>query len=311
MTHENDNDFYKLTFSQREGKVSLPEPMRLEYIPQKFRQEIWSRLNLEIHNSSNGEHDDFRGVFYYGGEFTTEDNLERVIYLYKYRILEQFHDDIERHGPEACGKFLKEFIRLRDSHEVLTLIEFVLRNEYCSERLRKSLVSAFDQSPIAYFVDDKGGLPTIMPRPSSEAGEATKQAIETIRESGMDGATTHLRQAVEHINAQQYADSIADSISAVESVARIIDPKASKTLGPALTSLVNTGVIKHSALKEAFSKLYGYTSNEQGIRHPLLDKDSPDVGLDEAIFMFGACASFAAYLTNKYRQAETERDETE
>ena len=29
MTHENDNDFYKLNFSQREGKVPLPEPMRL------------------------------------------------------------------------------------------------------------------------------------------------------------------------------------------------------------------------------------------------------------------------------------------
>ena len=111
-----------------------------------------------------------------------------------------------------------------------------------------------------------------------------------------------MRQAADHINARQFADSITDSIHAVESVARTIDPKA-KTLGPALDSLQKSGLLKHPALKEAFSKLYGYTSDEQGIRHALLDKGSPDVGLDEAMFMFGACASFAAYLVNKHRKA--------
>ena len=142
-----------------------------------------------------------------------------------------------------------------------------------------------------------------VPRASKEQGEATQQAIETIRESNLDGAAAHLRQATEHINAQQYADSITDSIHAVESVACVIDPKASKTLGPALKSLEEAGLLKHPALKAAFEKLYGYTSDEQGIRHALLDRDSPDAGLDEAMFMFGACASFAAYLAQKNQQA--------
>ena len=48
----------------------------------------------------------------------------------------------------------------------------------------------------------------------------------------------------------------------------------------------------------------GYTSDEQGIRHALIDQATADVGLDEAMFMFGACASFAAYLANKHRQAQ-------
>ena len=34
-----------------------------------------------------------------------------------------------------------------------------------------------------------------------------------------------------------------------------------------------------------------------------LDKDAPDVDPDEAVFMFGACASFAAWLVNKHRKA--------
>ena len=119
----------------------------------------------------------------------------------------------------------------------------------------------------------------------------------------MDGAATHLRQAAEHINARQYADSVADSIHAVESVARVIDPKASKLLGPALDSLENAGMLKHPALKKALKNLYGYASDEQGIRHARLEKDAPQVGQDEALLMFGACASFAAYLTNRHRQA--------
>ena len=119
----------------------------------------------------------------------------------------------------------------------------------------------------------------------------------------MEGASSHLEQAADHINARQYADSIVDSIHAVESVARIIDPKSSKTLKPALNSLEKAGLLTHPALKDAFNKLYGYTSDEQGIRHALHDQGAADVGLDEAIFMFGACASFAAYLTEKHRKA--------
>ena len=310
MTHEDDNDFYKLTFSQREDKVPLPEPMRLEYIPQKFRQDIWFCIDMEIGASSHGDFDDFEGVYLYGPRFITEDNLGRILSLYSFHILGQFHDDTRLKGPEECGRFFKEFIRLRDYHEVLTLIEFVLRNEYCSEALRKSLIGAFDQTPIAYFVDDKDGLPTIMPRASREAGEATQQAIETLRKNSMDGAATHLRQAAERINTRQYADSIRESISAVESVARRIAPKGN-TLGEALKSLEKRGLLKNNRLKKGFEQIYAYTNSEEGVRHSLVLKEAPEVGLDEAMFMFGACASFAAYLTNKYRQSETERYETE
>ena len=56
----------------------------------------------------------------------------------------------------------------------------------------------------------------------------------------------------------------------------------------------------HVTLKKAFSKLYGYTSSQQGIRHALLDREISDVGLDEAVFMLGACASFASYLWRKH-----------
>ena len=85
----------------------------------------------------------------------------------------------------------------------------------------------------------------------------------------------------------------------MESVARQLDPKASNALSSALASLEKRASL-HPALKSAFTKLYGYTSNEQGIRHALLDQDSANVGMDEAVFMLGACASFSSYLWRKH-----------
>ena len=303
MVHENNDDFCKLTFSQREGQVPLPEPMQLEKIPDKFRQAVWLLLDNEIKKCSATNH---YGKIYY----SSYGKIGKILYAYQFHILGRIHDEIGR-TPDSDLNIFRNIVISGTYHEILTLIEFILRHRYCSEDLRQGLVDTFDSAPIAYFVDDKNGRPTIMPRFSREAGEATQQAIETIRESGMDGATTHLRQAAEHINVHQYGDSIVDSIHAVESIARLIDPKASKTLRPALDSLERAGLLKHPALKGAFDKLYGYTNDEQGIRHPLLDKDAADVGLDEAMFMFGACASFAAYLVNKHQEAEKQESDGE
>jgi hypothetical protein len=35
--------------------------------------------------------------------------------------------------------------------------------------------------------------------------------------------------------------------------------------------------------------LYGYTSDQKGIRHPLLDDGTADVDEADAMFMIGAC----------------------
>ncbi len=59
----------------------------------------------------------------------------------------------------------------------------------------------------------------------------------------------------------------------------------------------------HGALKSGIKSIYGYTSNEQGIRHPLLEKDAPNVDESDALFMLSACAAFVSYLVGKARSA--------
>ena len=206
-----------------------------------------------------------------------------IVLDYTVRIFHWSHDRIT-HKPSVHRDLLREIILQQNYDHVLTLVEFILRHNHCPQQLRKDLENAFKEVPLAYTVQTINYLPTIVPRSSEESGAAIQQAIETIEQKGPAGEKTHLHDAVEAINEQRYADAVRESIHAVESVARTIDPNAGKTLGPALKSLEKAGVLNHRALQEAFSKLYGYTSDENGIRHALLDE---------------------AYLVNRHKQLTT------
>ncbi len=306
MSSGNNNDFYKLTFAQREGMDELPEPMRLNHIPQKFKQAVWLAVDLVLDQASDEARKEggIAGLAYYD-IFSSEPNIGTILHDYEFELLEQFHDDISSYTRISdCRSFFKGLIcdNTDDNyHRILTVIEFALRHEACPETLYDSLIDAFNGTPVAYFVEEIAGLPTIVPRISHEAGESTRQAIKVIQQGGLGGVSVHLRQAAEHINTEQYADAVADSISAVESVARQVAPEA-KTLGQALKVLEKMEVITNQQLKDGFEKLYAYTNSEKGIRHALMDDARSNVGVDEAVFMFGACASFAAYLASKHRQ---------
>ena len=285
-------------FSQRHGYTPLPAPMRLEEISDDLRREIWNTTR-EILMSMTYIHMMTKNDCF-GDEGTRL--VERVLG----RFLKRPEDEIDTEHGEALDNF-KSLILTSDFHKVLDLVE-IIASEAAPE-FRDRVAESFERHAAAYWLDASRSTYQFFPRSNEAQGNATRKAIETIRDGGMDGADAHLRHAAEHLNARRFSDSVRESILAVESVARMVDPKAEKTLGPALTSLERDGLIRHKALKEAFSKLYGYTNDAQGIRHSLLDKDAPDVDLDEAMFMFGACASFAAYLVSKHREAARRRDD--
>lgn len=59
----------------------------------------------------------------------------------------------------------------------------------------------------------------------------------------------------------------------------------------------NAKVPIHPTLRSAFVKLYGYTSNESGIRRAI--QDSPNIGFDEAKYMIVACSAFVNFIAAK------------
>lgn len=72
-------------------------------------------------------------------------------------------------------------------------------------------------------------------------------------------------------------------------------------LKDALTKL-DESVHIHIAMKEAFLRLYGFTSDEEGIRHPILNEQN--VGFVEAKFMLVACSAFVNYLIQQANTAK-------
>ncbi len=316
MAEKRDTSADQLTFSQRHGLEPLPQPMQLEELSDDLRREIWNRMR------------GFLSVFReekFIGEDTFRD--EKIMGFVEYVLGKLFklpQDEIQSDYENVMSQF-KKIIEKAKFNKVLDLIEIVansdspdgvtvtgntiVQNEYPMEFIiqRNEFILAirdqFNRHAAPYWLDISQRPCQFFPRSCREQGEATQQAIETIRESGMEGASAHLHQAAHHINAKQYADSVESSIEAVESVARRIAPK-SKTLGDALKNLEKKGLLTNSQLKTGFEKIYAYTNSEEGVRHSLVFKDSSDVGLDEAVFMFGACASFAAYLVNKHSQMQ-------
>lgn len=147
----------------------------------------------------------------------------------------------------------------------------------------------FEHFLVGYrFIDMK-----ITPIESTAAAEAVEAAINDITKFA--GAHHHLGQAVEHLadrDKPDYPNSIKESISAVEAVCVAVSGE--KTLGAAIKALKNAGVTIHPALERAWSSMYGWTSNADGLRHGGID--APDADQALAKYMLVTCSAFVSYV---------------
>lgn len=113
------------------------------------------------------------------------------------------------------------------------------------------------------------------------------------------GTQEHLRTAVSLFSKNpdpDYRNSIKEAISAVETVARVVTGNPKATLGEALKKIDENMTI-HPALREAMNRLYGYTSDEGGIRHALLEQSTIDEA--EAKFMIVTCSAFVNFCVQR------------
>ena len=285
------NEHDGLTFSQRHGYAEVPRPFQLEELPPTARVAIWNALYVHLANTLE------RRRHIVGGPW-----------VYILISLHVHHDrmplDEWRDGFELWRTDLRNRIEQLAFNHVFDLIEFITRHRSCPRKLMAEMAKVFGDCQLAYTID-VGPPPTIVQAATPEEGKQLTENLKELRAGGLHAATTHLHSASKCINDRDWAGSVRESINAVESVARQIDPAASRSLKDALRSLEKRELLPHQALKGAFNQLYGYTSDEQGIRHPLLEKTEPNVTINEAVFMLGACASFASYLWRKHIAANS------
>jgi hypothetical protein len=127
------------------------------------------------------------------------------------------------------------------------------------------------------------------------------EAIESVIEKGKQAsARMHIQQSLELLSDRQqpdYRNSIKEAISAVESVCQAISGRTNGTLSGCLEKLAAQTPI-HPSFKEALKKLYGYTSDGNGIRHAISDV-SENPSFADAKFMLVACSAFCNFLWTK------------
>ena len=287
----------------------------MEYISDGLRRDVWDAVHMLFQNIAWVDAFGDRG---FGPE---EEYMVRCI-IGRIQRQPKTEVKIDFHQVTYC---LRSIFMEGDFNRVLDCLEIIFNelfdnlennidnmdhDEY-KEIINKmkefpgEIILLFDRHIAAYELDVSQRPFWFFPRVSKEQGEAVQKAIEILQDGKMDSAAKHLRQAAEHMKNRQYPDSVADSIHAVESVAGEVDPKSNKTLGKALDSLEKEGLLQNSCLKEALKKLHGY-ANQPGIRHGQQKGNTVNVGLDEAILMYGACASFAAYLSRKRQHSISE-----
>ena len=118
------------------------------------------------------------------------------------------------------------------------------------------------------------------------------------------GVKLHIEDALKKIGDRSnpdYRNSIKESISAVESLINHISDRNYKKFSSAIRS-IKEKIDIHPAIVEGFIKIYGYTSNKDGIRHAMLDK--PDLDQEDARYMLIACSAFINYLIEKASKAD-------
>lgn len=272
-------------FSQRVGIVEIPPQLQLGEISQDFRRLIHYRLSLEMEPHQNSGFDSS----YFDGTWKRVTQDAHVLLL---------GQDIStyRNSSYHWEQTIKKAIW--DSHYafLFDLIEFFCGHSLVSTEAKVKIEHIFVECRAAYrLVENK-----VVAVGTGEQAAAIVGAVSQAERTGQFAAKAHLKNSGVELKNGNWAASVRESINAVEAVAVNLAPEKG-SLGAALSQLERHGQI-HGGLKKAFGALYGYTSDEEGIRHALVFEDVPNVDETDALFMLGSCASFVSFLLARKSQ---------
>ena len=275
----------KLTFAQAEGIDPLPTQLRRGEIFDEFRAVLWDFVRRSLMATRDYSLGDGR----VGQPWTIILEEAHVFHHHKTSAFSKHFSDQER--------ALETLFAKGPWHAVLGWLEFVLKHPSCPAGFAATANALMVHCRLGYRILDQQ---VVCPIGSDEERETIERAFADLRSVEAHGARAHLRKAADALSAGHFADSVRESIHAVELVAEMLEPSGEFSKAMAKLELK---ISIHGALKKGFTSIYGYTSNEQGIRHSLIDDPEAKVDETDALFMLGACAAFVSYLLNKARGA--------
>jgi len=192
---------------------------------------------------------------------------------------------------------LREYFFAAKWYEVYDFVEFIFQNykrPKFQEQFPRACNSVLERERSGYRLLD--GL--VAPITEKEQLDEIQGALDLAK----GPVQTHLHRALELLvdrETPDYRNSIKESISAVEALVSVTAGEKG-TLGQLIKRLEDK-IGLHPALKTAFSNLYGYTSDEGGIRHAALE--APKVAFEDAKFFLVVCSAFINFVHMKVGNA--------
>lgn len=270
------------------GFVAIRDEIQIDYMDGDLRTSLWNYL--------------YKGPFGYRDRSSFEvKRTSSLGYLMKdiwtdYYVLE--YDLMSYRWSHWEGAIKKRFFSGK-WYEVYDLMEFIF-DRWAG---RSTVENTFIPEVNAILTKELsgyrfvGGLLT--PITTEEEISEIEESLEKTK--SIDPVRQQILSSIEKLSDRDnpdYRGSIKESISAVETITRIFTGKNKLTLGQALKELEKQGEIPiHPALQQAFIKLYGWTSDDDGIRHALMNDSN--LGFEDAKFMLVTCSAFINYLLEK------------
>ena len=278
-----------MKFSQRIGKTEIKVSLDKEQLSQELRNTLWTLIFESIIEAKLKEK--FKS---YHEKYSEITKFYRNLWINFFKnpidTMPTAYNDKDQVIDSMTTKTLRDWYFKANWYQVFDFIEFC-SNETNDNNFKNRCNTILKQEFSAYrFVN--GNLVEI---------NSKEEIIEIERAINISDqfkpVKTHLQRALELISDKRnpdYRNSIKESISAVESICKIILNNDKTTLGKALSEIEKKHKIPGS-LKSAFSSLYGFTSDDAGIRHGLLESDIK-VEIEDARFMLITCSAFINYL---------------
>lgn len=201
---------------------------------------------------------------------------------------------IKQRNAESLQKYVME---TEEWYIVFDFIERYLGNvDKCTaEEMQEQFNRILEEENSAYRIINKQVVPIVT--------DCELQAVEEAANVPYESVRIHMQKAIDSFSNRKkpdYENTIKDSISAVEAMCCIITESPKATLGEAIKRLESKGIVIHKAFQSAISSLYGYTSNESGIRHGSID--FAEVSIEDAKYILIICSAFVNFLIEKWEK---------
>ncbi len=276
-----------MRFSQRQGITPSQKLVQKESTDDDLKNGLWSLLTIFYWETYNKD----RHSMYGRCDFVKDSNMEQLLFSLWFHFFKRPIDTIHKYFFD-CLEFLREYYFSAKWYKVFDFLEFVAENggAGAQKRFLNACNACLERENSSYrFVD---GIITEIT--SEEEIQSVEKAIGIA--DRFVGVKKHLETSLHLLADKQNPDfrnSIKESISAVESLVKNVTGDEKATLGLALKRLEQERGL-HPALRNAFSALYGYTSDAEGIRHALMEEST--LTKTDARFMLVSCSAFINYI---------------